>query len=151
VKAEEIFALEFMRRYQGDIFAGFISGVAPLGFFVELKDYPVEGLVRIGQLDDDYYDLDEEYSIWRGRRSGRTLGLGDPATVMIERIDVLAGQMDLILLRERGGKKKKGKASRRLARPRAAEIGSRQLIGFMHQCPATRAWQALSFYVYRKS
>ena len=97
--AEELLALQFMRRYLGDVFEGFIAGVSPMGFFVELKQYPVEGLVRIGQLDDDYYDLDEEYQIWRGRSSGRTWTIGDAVTVMVERIDALAGQMDLLLLR----------------------------------------------------
>ena len=97
--AQKLLGLDFMRRYLGDIFAAFISGVSPMGFYVELVDYPVEGLVRIGQMDDDFYDLDEETSIWRGRASGRTFALGDPLSVMIERIDVLAGQMDLVLVR----------------------------------------------------
>jgi ribonuclease R len=99
--AQEILGLEFMRRYLGDIFEGFISGVSPMGFFVELQEYPVEGLVRISQLEDDYYDLDQDYSIWRGRSSGRTFALGDPLTVLIERIDVLAGQMDLTMIRKK--------------------------------------------------
>ena len=108
--AQEILGLDFMRRYMGDVFEGFISGVGPMGFFVELVEYPVEGLVRIGSMDDDYYELDEETGIWKGRATGRTFALGDPATVMIERIDVLAGQMDLLLLRRKGGgPAKKGK------------------------------------------
>ena len=108
--AEEILSLEFMRRYMGDIFEGFISGVGPMGFYVELVDYPVEGLVRVRDLDDDYYELDEAMAMWRGRSTGRTYGVGDRVTVLIERIDVLAGQMDLILVRKpRGGGKKKKK------------------------------------------
>ena len=98
--AEEICGLMFMRRYLGDVFDGFISGVAGSGFFVALKDYPVEGYVRIAELDDDYYDLDETSLVWRGRGSGRQYALGDAVTVMIQRVDVLAGRMDLALLRQ---------------------------------------------------
>ncbi len=118
--AQEILGLEFMRRYLGDIFDGFISGVNNMGFFVELKDYPVEGLVRVSQLDDDYYELDSEYQVWRGQRSGRVFGLGEPVTVMIERIDVLAGQMDLLLIRKKktGGKQKHTKSRKIFARKR---------------------------------
>jgi len=128
--AQEILGLEFMRRYLGDIFDGFISGVSPMGFFVELAQYPVEGLVRIGSLDDDYYELDEDTSIWRGRRSGRTFALGDPATVLIERIDVLASQMDLILLRKTGkgvraAKGKKMSPGRPFIPPRRGGQGAR--------------------------
>jgi ribonuclease R len=100
--AIEILALDFMRRFIGDVFGGYISGITSMGFYIELTDYPVEGLVRISQLDDDYYDLDDENHVWRGRRSGRTYAIGDAASVLIERIDVLAGQMDLILMRKKG-------------------------------------------------
>lgn len=116
--AEAILGLEFMRRYLGDLFEGFISGVSPMGFYVELKDYPVEGLVRISQLDDDFYDLDDEYSIWRGRSSGRTFALGDPVTVLIERIDVLAGQMDLLMVRKSSPEARKRSITSASRRPR---------------------------------
>ena len=104
--AQEILGLQFMRRYIGDVFDGFISGVNAMGFWVELKDYPVEGLVRVRDLDDDFYDLDEDYHVWRGRSSRRAYGLGEPVPVMIDRIDVLAGPMDLILLKQNKGKGK---------------------------------------------
>jgi ribonuclease R len=54
--AQEIVALEFMRRHLGGVFDGFISGVVGKGFFVELEMYPAEGLVPIRSLDDDFYD-----------------------------------------------------------------------------------------------
>ena len=111
--AEAILALQFMRRFLGDIFEGHIAGVSPMGFYVELVDYPVEGLVRIDQLTDDYYDLDEEYALWRGRRNGKVLGVGDPVTVLIERIDVIEGQMDLRLVRKN---REEGQAVRQFAK-----------------------------------
>jgi len=114
--AQEILALEYMRRYLGDIFEGYIAGVAGMGFFVALKDYPVEGLVRIATVDDDYYDFDEELSVWRGRASGRTFMPGMAVTVLIERIDVLAKQMDLILVRAARGK---GKTAKEGTKPRS--------------------------------
>lgn len=120
-KAQEILSLDFMRRYMGDVFEGFVSGVSPMGFFVELRDYPVEGLVRISQFDDDFYDLDDDYHIWRGRSSGRTFALGDPMTVLIERIDVLAGQMDLIMLRKQG----QPKSAKKKTAPRFRTSGGR--------------------------
>ncbi len=99
--AEELLGLDFMRRYLGDVFDGFISGAMGAGFFVELCPWPVEGFVPIRQLDDDYYEFDDAMQLWRGRRSGRHYAIGDPVTVLIERIDVLAGRMDLVLLKRK--------------------------------------------------
>lgn len=101
--AEAIMAMDYMaRHHMGDVFEGFVAGVNPMGFFVALADYPVEGLVRIGSIGGEYFDLDEEYLIWRSRTSGTTIAMGDPVAVAIDRIDVLEGQMDLRLVRRRG-------------------------------------------------
>ena len=97
--AEKILTLEFMRRFLGDVFDGFISGVANRGFFVELIDYPAEGFVPIKTLEDDYFELDEDRIAFRGRRTGRVFAVGDRVRIQIERIDVLAGEMDLNLVR----------------------------------------------------
>ncbi|MCE5231418.1 ribonuclease R [bacterium] len=117
--AEELLGLEFMRRYIGDIFDGFISGTMGAGFFVELSEWPVEGFVPIRQVDDDYYEFDDQLQLWRGRRTGRVYSIGDPVTVLIERIDVLAGQMDLVLLKRKTTKRTSGKTGRgKKERPR---------------------------------
>ncbi|MEN6625462.1 MAG: ribonuclease R [Candidatus Sumerlaeia bacterium] len=119
--AVELLGLDFMRRYLGDIFDGFISGTMGAGFFVELTEWPVEGFIPIRQLDDDYYEFEEDMQLWRGRRSGRVYAIGDPVTVLVEKINVLAGQMDLVLLKRKQapgkGKKKAGRGkSRRMKR-----------------------------------
>ncbi len=111
--AQKIISCEFMRRFLGDIFEGFISGLINRGFFVELLDHPVEGFVPIRTLEDDYYDLDEAGMAFYGRRSGRAYALGDQVKVQIERIDVLAGEMDLILVRKEAVRKKRGMRRRR--------------------------------------
>lgn len=98
--AVKILTLEYMRRHMGDIFEGFIAGVTRRGFFVELIEYPAEGFVPIRSLDDDFYDLDSEGAAFYGRRTGKAFAVGDRVTVQIERIDVLAGEMDFNLVRK---------------------------------------------------
>lgn len=130
--AEAILALQFMRRFLGDVFDGHIAGVSPMGFYVELVDYPVEGLVRVAQLDDDYYELDEEMALWRGRRNGRVFGVGDPVKVLIERIDTMEGQMDLLLVRkdrEPGMPKGRAKSGKQIGLAHAARSRARKQAG----------------------
>ena len=58
-----------------------MSGVAPFGFFVELRELFVEGLVHARTLTDDHYEHIETQHALRGRRSRRTFRVGDPVTV----------------------------------------------------------------------
>jgi ribonuclease R len=108
--AQAVIALDYMRRnHLGDVFEAFVSGVNPMGFFVALADYPVEGLVRVASIENEWFDLDEEYHIWRSRTSGATIAMGDAVSVAIDRIDVLAGQIDLRLVRRKGASKQPGR------------------------------------------
>ncbi|MPZ77854.1 MAG: ribonuclease R, partial [Deltaproteobacteria bacterium] len=67
---------QFMIDKIGAEFGGFITSLANFGFFVELDDYFVEGLVKIASLtDDDYYYYEKEYLI-KGLRHGRKFRLG---------------------------------------------------------------------------
>src|SRR5438876_356127 len=69
--------IQFMQDKVGGIYDGFVSGVVPFGFFVELKDVFVEGLVHVSTIGDDFYDHLERQHLLRGRRTRRTFRLGD--------------------------------------------------------------------------
>jgi ribonuclease R len=95
--AVRVKSLEYMRQYVGEEFPGTISGVAAYGFFVELDPYPVEGLVHVRDLKDDYYQYDEENLTLVGEGSGRRFRFGDKVTVLVTRVDLINLQMDLVL------------------------------------------------------
>jgi ribonuclease R len=64
-----------------------ISGVTAFGFFVELKDIFVEGLVRVTSLHDDYYHYHEKQYCLRGERTHKTFRIGDGVRVRVDRVD----------------------------------------------------------------
>ncbi len=78
---------QYMNQYVGETFEGKISSIAPFGFFVEL-DNTVEGLVRLSDMRDDYYELDERQMVLVGTRTGKTLRIGDIATVQVARVSI---------------------------------------------------------------
>lgn len=94
-EAVTIKSLEFMKQFEGEEFDGHIASVHNFGLFVELDRHPVEGLVKVQGLRDDRYDLDELGIRLIGRRSGRVLRLADQIRVRIDKIDIMAQQMDL--------------------------------------------------------
>ncbi|MCS7081588.1 MAG: ribonuclease R [Rhodothermia bacterium] len=89
--------VEYMSRRLGQVFEGVISGVTPFGFFVELLDTLAEGLVRVRDLRDDYYVLDERRYALIGQSTGRCYRLGDRVRVVPIRADTETRQLDFQL------------------------------------------------------
>jgi ribonuclease R len=83
-----------MKEKVGEVFDGVISGVTAFGFFVELKDIFVEGLVRVTSLHDDYYHYHEERYCLVGERTHKTFRIGDEVKVRLERVDVERRHID---------------------------------------------------------
>jgi ribonuclease R len=93
------YRVRFMRDKIGEEFAGIISGVTAFGFFVELKNIFVEGLVRVTSLYDDYYQYQEKRYCLVGERTHKTFGIGDEVNVRVERVDVERRHIDFGLVK----------------------------------------------------
>jgi ribonuclease R len=86
-----------MQDKVGQEYDGVVSGVTGFGFFVELHDVFVEGLVHVGTLDDDFYEHDEARHLLRGRRTRRIIRVGDPVRVTVTGVSVPRRQIDFVL------------------------------------------------------
>jgi len=92
------YRVRFMRDKIGEEFEGIISGVTAFGFFVELKDIFVDGLVRVTSLHDDYYQYHEKRYCLVGERTHRTFRIGDEVKVRVDRVDVERRHVDFGLV-----------------------------------------------------
>ncbi len=90
--------VEYMQTMEGKIFDGIISGVAEWGLFIEISDTKCEGLIRMADLNDDYYDLDQANYRIVGRRRGRIYTLGDGLRVKVKSTDLDKRTIDLSLV-----------------------------------------------------
>jgi ribonuclease R len=88
----------FMVDKVGMEFDGFITGVTSFGFFVELADLFVEGLVHVTSLGDDYYIFDEKRHTLQGERHARLFKIGERERVKVARVDVEKRQIDFELI-----------------------------------------------------
>ena len=91
---------EYMQSKLGEEFPGVISAVTSFGFFVELTDIFVEGLVHISTLDRDYFHYDPIGHRLLGERSGVTYRLGDAVRVIVARVDLDERKMDFELIKQ---------------------------------------------------
>jgi len=89
---------EYMLDKVGQDFDGLISGVSKWGIFVEIVGTKCEGMIRLRDLYDDFYYLDEENYQVIGSRKGQQFKLGDKVRIKVKKIDLPRKQMDFGLV-----------------------------------------------------
>ena len=82
----------------GQSFDGVVTGITEWGIFVEMLENKCEGMIRIKDLDDDYYSFDEKSYSLKGHNSGNEIHLGDKLKVRITKADVVRKQIDMQLV-----------------------------------------------------
>ncbi len=92
--------VEFLSDKIGESFNGIITGVANWGIYVEIDENKCEGMVPIRNLDDDFYELDEENFQIIGKRTKRVFQLGDSVRVLIERVNLPKKQIDFRIVED---------------------------------------------------
>ncbi|GGA73905.1 ribonuclease R [Edaphobacter acidisoli] len=94
--------IKFMQDRVGEDFSAIILSCTKYGFFVELDDLFIEGLVPIGTLDDDrYFYRDTDRQIVGGR-TGRNFRMGQRVRVLLDRIDRQQRRLQFALLPSNG-------------------------------------------------
>jgi ribonuclease R len=89
--------VEFMALVAGDkAFDGLISGVTEWGIYVEIIETKCEGMIRMADMDDDYYEFDEKNYCIVGRRNKKIYTLGDQVRVRVKKTDVDRRLIDLV-------------------------------------------------------
>ena len=87
-----------MKSRVGEEFDGMISGVTEWGIFVELINNHCEGLVRIKDLRDDQYYIDEKNYCLIGRKTKHKLLLGDKVRVEVKSADMMKKQLNFAMV-----------------------------------------------------
>ncbi len=97
--------VEFMSRMDTDkTFEGVISGVTEFGIFVEITENNCEGLVRMQDLSDDFYEYDKDNFRIVGQRSKKMYTFGDPVVVRVKETNLARRSMDYILVSDKAGR-----------------------------------------------
>jgi ribonuclease R len=105
--------VKFMQDRVGEVFDGLITSVTKFGFFVELTDLFVEGLVPLNTLTDDRYTYHENTREIIGQHSRKIYRIGDRLKVLVDRIDPVEKKINFAVYEEapprREGKRRKRK------------------------------------------
>ena len=91
--------VQYMEKHIGEEFDGVISGISNYGFYVELPN-TVEGMVRVSELDSDYYVFDEEHYELIGERTKKKFKLGQPIQIQVVSVDRYLKTIDFLPVRD---------------------------------------------------
>jgi len=89
---------EYMQDKMGETFPGIISAVTGFGFFVELSDLYVEGLVHVTSLGQDFFKFDPTSHQLKGERTGVRYRLGDNVNIVVVGVNLDNKKIDFELL-----------------------------------------------------
>jgi len=87
--------VEFMASVEDKAFDGLVTGVTEWGIFVEIVETKCEGMVRLVDMTDDYYEFDEKNYRIIGQNNKRMITLGDPVTVRVKATNIDKRTIDL--------------------------------------------------------
>ncbi len=90
--------IEYLKNHLGNEFSAIISGITNFGIFVKITDILAEGLVKLRDLDDDYYIHDEKKYAIVGKRTKKQFRLGDKIQVKLVRVDEERSELDFTIL-----------------------------------------------------
>jgi ribonuclease R len=99
--------LKFMQDRVGEDFDGLIMSVTKFGFFVELEELFIEGLVPLASLTDDHYTFHENTRQIIGARNRKTFSIGDKVRVLVDRIDRMQRKIQFAILEEKPARPQK--------------------------------------------
>jgi len=88
--------VEFMSTQADKLYRGIITGVTDFGIFVEIVETKCEGMVRLADMKDDFYEWDEKNYRVIGRRRKMIYRLGDEVEVRVKKTDIDRRLMDLV-------------------------------------------------------
>src|SRR5210317_292015 len=92
---------QFVTDKVGEKFSGMVTSVHAFGFFVELHEIYVEGLIHVSSLEDDFYQYEEERHRLIGMNRRREFSIGSTVEVSVQKVDLDRREIDFRLVEEK--------------------------------------------------
>ena len=87
-----------MSKRTGEKFSGIISGITEWGIYVEEIETKCEGLVRVRDMQDDFYIFDDKKLELSGQKNKNKYRLGDKVKIKVKGVDLERKTIDYILI-----------------------------------------------------
>jgi ribonuclease R len=88
--------VEFLAGRIGEEFDAVISGVTERGLYVEEQSTHADGMIRVNDVGDDYFEYDEKNYQLLGKRTRKSYRLGDPIRVKLTAARIAEKELDFV-------------------------------------------------------
>lgn len=96
-EVDDYYKAVYMEKRIGREYEGTVSSVTNFGIFVELPS-SVEGLIRLADMGDDYYNYDEDNFCVLGERTKKMYKVGDAVRIKVVNVDIDRKEIDFKIL-----------------------------------------------------
>ncbi len=91
--------IEYMSDKTDQIFDGIITGMNEWGIYIEEINTKTEGMVKLRELDDDFYILNEKKMEVVGKRKGKKYKFGNRVKIKVKKVDLEKKIIDYSLIK----------------------------------------------------
>ncbi|NQU76600.1 MAG: ribonuclease R [Planctomycetes bacterium] len=92
-----LLVLQMLAGHVGELFDGVVTGITNFGVFVQSVKYLVDGLIKLEDLGDDWWEPNPKAGTVLAQRSGKVIRMGDLVTARITNVDLARRQLNLVL------------------------------------------------------
>lgn len=85
----KLYVASFMQQHEGEEFDGIVSHCTKYGFYVELQEYFVEGIVPLSSMPKDRFTFDMKRHAIVGARTKAKYEIGDAIRVRVKAVDMV--------------------------------------------------------------
>jgi len=96
----KLMQVKYLQDKTGQVFKGVISGMNERGVFVEINDSKCEGLVKMKDIPNDFYNFDKRTNTVVGQNTLQEYVLGDPVFVKVQKTNIEKKQIDFKIIED---------------------------------------------------
>tara|TARA_A100001011_G_scaffold28856_1_gene28037 strand:+ start:30754 stop:32835 length:2082 start_codon:yes stop_codon:yes gene_type:complete len=96
----KLMQVKYLQDKTGQVFKGVISGMNERGVFVEINDSKCEGLVKMKDIPNDFYNFDKRTNTVIGQNTHQEYVLGDPVFVKVQKTNIEKKQIDFKIIED---------------------------------------------------
>jgi ribonuclease R len=94
----KLMQVKYLQDKTDQVFKGVISGMNDRGVFVEINDSKCEGLVKMKDIPNDFYNFDKRTNTVVGQNTLQEYVLGDPVFVKVQKTNIEKKQIDFKII-----------------------------------------------------